>query len=143
MTSTAFPGYGSKLSYSIDGTHYTTVAQLRKVMPQGSKQTIVDQTNILTAGNSAAPLASRFDSGEISLEGVLSPGDGSQLQLGAMHAGLTLVYWKLLLADGIATWSFQGFLSEFVPFTVDVAKAMGFTAKIRVWGVLTGPAGAA
>jgi hypothetical protein len=139
--SSGTPGYGSKLSFSLDNVTYTTVAQLRKITPQGSKQTMVDQTNILTAGNATAPLALRFDSGEISMDGVLIPEDGSQLQLGTLHAGLTLTYWKVLLSDGVTTWSFRGFLSEFVPFTVDVAKAMAFTAKIRVWGALTGPSG--
>jgi hypothetical protein len=142
MTTTAIPGYGSKLSCSLDGSTYTAVAQLRKITPQGSKQTVVDQTNILTPGNGAAPLAARFDSGEINLEGVLAPADGSQIELGTVHANLTLAWWKLLLSDGITVWTWRGFLSEFVPFTIEVAKAMGFTAKIRVQGALTGPAGA-
>jgi hypothetical protein len=141
--SIAYPGYGSKLSCSLDGSTYTEVAQLRKVTPQGSKQTMVDQTNILTAGNVTQPLAARYDTGEISIEGVLSPADSSQLELGTMHANLTLAWWKLLLSDGVTTWTWRGFLSEFVPFTIEVAKAMGFTGKIRVQGALTGPAGAA
>jgi hypothetical protein len=140
---TAIASYGSHLSYSTDGVHYTTVAQIRKLTPQASKQTIVDQTNILTPGNAAAPLAARFDSGEIQIDGVLSPEDSSQLALGTLHAALTLVYWKLLLSDGVSTWTWQGFVSEYVPWVLDVAKAVVFTAKIRVSGVLTGPAGAA
>ena len=143
MTSIAYPGVGSKLLCSTDGTHFTTIAQLRKFSPSGSKQMIVDQTNILTAGNSDAPLAARFSSGEFSMDGVLNPQDGSQIQLGEFHAALTLLYWKVLLADGITVWTFQGFLSEFVTFTVEVAKAMAFSAKIRVWGALTGPGGIA
>lgn len=143
MTTTAIAGYGSQLSYSTNGTSYTQVAQLKKIMPRGSKQMIVDQTNLLTTGNGDAPLAARFSSGELELEGVLSPQNASQLALGTYHASLTLLYWKVLLSDGVTTWTFQGYLSEFVPFTIDVAKAMGFSAKIRVWGALTGPGGTA
>jgi hypothetical protein len=139
----AIPTYGSKLSYSTDGVHYTTVAQLRKFSLQGSKQTIVDQTNILSAGNASAPLAVRFDSGEASMDGVLSPADGTQLALGTYHASLTLLFWKLVLSDGVTTWTFQGFLSEFVPWLLDIAKAVTFSAKIRISGALTGPAGTA
>jgi hypothetical protein len=139
----AIIGPGSKLMYSTDGTHFTTVAQLRKFSPSGSKQMIVDQTNILTVGNSDAPLAARFSSGEISMDGVLNPQSGSQTQLGIFHASLTLLFWKVLLSDNVTVWTFQGFLSQFVPFDVEVAKAMAFSAKIRIWGALTGPGGTA
>jgi hypothetical protein len=137
----SLPTYGSKLMYSTDGTNFTTVAQLRKVTPEGSKQTIVDQTNILTSGNGDAPLAVRFSAGEISLDGVLSPQSTSQLAMGTLHANLSLVYWKLLLADNLTVWTWSGFVSEFVPWALDVSKSVPFSAKIRVWGGLTGPAG--
>jgi hypothetical protein len=152
----AIAGVGSKLSYSLDnGVTYTEVALLRKVKPDNSKQTILDQTNILTAGNGDAPLPVRFSSGEIQIDGVLSPLtslDGlplpsqqniSQLTLGQLHANLQIVNWKLLLADGVTTWTWQASVSEYKPFDVDVMKAVIFSAKLRVWGALTGPLGAA
>jgi hypothetical protein len=134
---------GTRLQMSTDNVHFTTVAQLRKITPQGSKQTIVDQTNILTAGNSDAPLAVRYTSGEIDLDGVLSPQNSSQLTLGQLHAALTLVYWQALFPDGITVWTWQGFVSEYKPFDIDVMKAMLFSAKIRIWGAFTGPLGTA
>jgi hypothetical protein len=140
---TAIGSAGSTLSFSLDGVHYTAVAQLRKIKPQGSKQTMVDQTNILTAGNGDAPLAARFTSGELQLDGVLNPQSSSQLTLGQLHANLTLAYWQVLLSDGITVWSFQGFVSEFLPFDIDVMKAVAFSATLRVWGALTGPLGTA
>jgi hypothetical protein len=143
MPTLAIPSVGGDLSYSTDGVHYTTVAQVRKLTPQGSKQVIVDQTNLLTAGNGDAPLAARYASGEISLDGVLSPENSSQLAMGTLHAALTLVDWKLTLSDGVTVWTWQGFLSEFVPWVLDFAKAVAFSAKIRVFGALTGPAGTA
>lgn len=137
--------YGSKLGFNASSSSgpFTTVAQLRKAAPQGSKQTIVDQTNILTAGNGDAPIAVRFAGGEIDISGVLSPQDGSQLTLGQLHANLTLAWWQLLLADGMTVWTFQGYVSEYVPWALDINKAVVFSAKIRISGAFTGPAGTA
>ncbi len=143
MASTAIPGAGSKLSYSLDGVHFTTVAQLRKFKGPNSKQTILDQTNILTTGNGDAPLPVRFSSGEAEMDGVLSPQNSSQIAMGTLHASLTIVSWQLLLADGVTVYSWSGSVSEFQPFDIDVMKAVAFTAKIRIAGALSGPAGTA
>lgn len=141
--STAVLGVGSKLSFSLDGVHYTSVAQVRKFQGPQSKQVFVDQTNILTAGNGDAPLPVRYSSGEAQLDGVLSSQNSSQLTLGQLHASLTLVYWQLLLSDGVTVWSWQGYVSEFKPFDIDTMKVVMFLAKIRVQGALTGPLGTA
>lgn len=143
MTTNAIASVGSQLSYSLDGVHYTQLAQVRKFQGPTSKQAIVDQTNILTAGNGDAPLAVRFSSGEAQIDGVLSPQNSSQLTLGQLHANLTLCYWQLLLADGVTLWSWQGFVSEYKPFDLDTMKAVVFSAKIRISGALTGPLGTA
>ena len=141
--SSGIASVGSKLSFSLDNVHFTQVAQLRKFKGPQSKQMIVDQTNILTAGNSDAPLAARFSSGEAEMDGVAKPQSSSQLTLGQLHANLTLVYWQMLLSDGITIWSWQGYVSEYLPFDLDVMKAVVFSGKIRVWGALTGPLGTA
>jgi hypothetical protein len=134
---------GSKLQFSTDNVHFTAVAQLRKAKPVGSKQTIVDQTNILTDPSGDAPYAARVSAGELQMDGVLSPQDSSQLTLGQLHVQRTLAWWKVLLSDGITVWTFQGFVSEYLPFDLDVMKAVAFSAKIRISGALTGPLGAA
>lgn len=136
----ANPGYGSKLFMSADNVHWTPVAQLKSITSQGSKQTVVDQTNVLTPDNFTRPLPVRVDSGELELAGVLDPQNTGITQLGTAHAALAIYYFQLQLTDG-TTYTFQGLVSEYVPFTVAVAKAMGFTAKIRVSGAYNGPAG--
>jgi hypothetical protein len=143
MPTTAIPSVGSKLSFSTDNVHFTQVAQIRKFQGPQSKQVIVDQTNILTAGNGDAPLAVRYSSGEAQMDGVVSPQDSSQLTLGQLHANLTLGYWQLIESDGVTMWSWQGYVSEFKPFDLDVMRAITFTAKIRIYGALTGPLGTA
>ena len=142
---TAIASIGSQLGVNASSSSgpFTTIAKLRKITPEGSKQTIVDQTNLFTAGNGDAPLAVRFAGGEISLEGIESPQDSSQLTLGQLHAALTKAYWQLLLSDGLTVWTFQGYVSEYVPWVLDVNKAVAFSAKIRVSGAFTGPAGTA
>lgn len=142
MPTIAKLGAGSALQYSLDNTTFTKVAQLRKFAPAGSKQTMVDQTNILTPVPFTAPLAVRVDSGELDLDGILDPANGSQLALGQLHANLTLAWWKVILSDG-TPWTFQALVSEFLPFQVDVGKAITFTAKLRISGGLTGPLGSA
>jgi hypothetical protein len=138
----AKPGYGSKFFMSSDNVHFAPIAQLQRFVPTGSRQTIVDQTNVLTVDNFSRPIAVRVDSGDIDLSGVLDPANNGVLQLGTAHASLALYFFKVVLTDG-TEYDFQGLVSEYVPFTVAHNKALGFSAKIRVSGALTGPAGSA
>jgi hypothetical protein len=142
MTTSARPGYGSRLLMSSDNSHWTPVAQLKSFIPQGSRQTIVDRTNVMTPDNFTRPLPVRVDSGEIDLAGVLDPTNTGILQLGTAHATLAVYFFQAVLTDG-TTYTFQAMVSEYVPFTVTYNKFLGFSAKLRVTGAITGPAGAA
>lgn len=139
--SVAIVGAGSKLSYSFDDITFTLVAQLQRFKPGGSKQSMIDQTNLLTTMPFVQPQATRVDSGDADLAGVLYPGNASQQALGTIHANRDLVWWKLLLNDGVTVYLFQGFVSELKPFDIDVAKFVPFTAKLRWVGEITGPGG--
>ena len=141
MSTKAIVGVGSKLSYSTDDVTFTALAQLQRFKPSGSKQAMVDQTNILTPQPFTAPLAARVDSGEVDLAGVLDPSNGSQLALGQLHVNRTLAWWKVLLSDGVTTWTFQAYVEQYVPFDVAHDKFVPFTAKLRIVGGLTGPIG--
>jgi len=138
----SYPGYGSKLSLSANGVTYTEVAQLQRFAPTGSRQTLVEQTNVLTPDNFARQLATRVDSGELEMAGILNPSNAGILQLGTFHASLALAYCMVTLSDG-SVYTFQGYVSEYVPFIVAHDKALAFTGKIRVNGAFTGPGGAA
>ena len=123
-----------------DNVRFTPVAQLKSFIPQGSKQTIVDQTNILTPDDFTRPLAVRVDSGELELVGILDPKNTGVLQLGTAHVTLAISYFKAVLSDG-TEYDFQGLVSEYIPFSVAYNKAIGFSARIRISGALSGPAG--
>lgn len=138
-TTTAYVGRGSKLYSSLDGVTYAPIAQLRTFKPTGSKQTMVDQTNLRTPDQFTRPLAVQVDSGEIEFDGVYD-GDGSQLTLGQLHGQMTFAYFKAVLTDG-TTWLASGFVSEFVPFGVQHDKFIPFSGKIRIAGGVTNPAG--
>jgi|SRR5579872_3524702 len=136
----SFAGRGTRIFMSVDGVNWKPIAQLKKFLPQGSKQTIVDQTNVLTPDNFSRPLAARVDSGDIEMSGVLDPSNTDILQLGTAHASLAPYFFKVVLTDG-TEYDFQALVSEYVPFGVEYNKFIGFSAKLRVTGALTGPAG--
>jgi hypothetical protein len=142
MTTRAQPGYGSKFFLSTDDVVFTPVAQLQRFVPQGSKSQIVDRTNVLTPDNFTRPMPVRVDSGEIEMVGVLDPANSNILQLGQAHANMSLIFAKIVLTDG-TEYDFQGYVTEYVPFSVTYNKAIGFSAKIRVSGAFTGPLGKA
>ena len=135
-----YSGRGTKLSYSFDGVSFTAVAQLQQFKPSGSKQTIVDQTNLSSPGNFTQFLAVQADAGEIDFAGVLNPGDLTYLTLGQIHGNLALVFWRAQLIDG-SIFGFQAFVSEFVPFDVKWNKLYTFSGKLRLSGGMQSPIG--
>jgi hypothetical protein len=138
MSSTAYLGYGSLLQVLI-GTTYTPVAQLKKFAPAGSKQTMVDQTNLRSSGPFTQPFAAQLDSGEIPIEGVYQ-GDASQLYMAQLHGQMTLASFRVTLSDG-TVWTFSAFVAELKPWDVTYNKAIAFSVKLRIAGGITPPSG--
>jgi len=130
-------GYGSQLSMSTDGVNFTQVVQLQRIEPGGSRQTMVDQTNLRTVGNFTTPLAVQVDGGEVDMTGVFSS-DISQLLLGQYHGSLTPLFFRLKLAPIAGSpptyYSFQAFVSEFKSWAVVYNKFIPFSAKLRLIG---------
>jgi hypothetical protein len=124
----------------LSGAAMLEVAQLRSFKVSGSKATVQDQTNVLTPDNFDRPIPTRISSGEIEMDGVLDPANGQILQLGAAHGSLATVPCQVILSDG-TQYNFFGFVSEYVPWDVKFDKAIAFSAKVRVSGALSGPAG--
>jgi hypothetical protein len=139
VTSTAYVGRGSKLYSSPDGITYTAIAQLKSFKPAGSKQNMVDQTNLRTPDNFTRPLAAQVDSGEIEIAGVYSA-DATQFNLGQLHGQMTLAYFKATLTDG-SIWLAQAYVSEWVPWEVVYNKFIPFSGKLRIAGGITPPSG--
>ena len=128
-----YNGRGSKLMYSPDSVTYTPLGQMQSFEHSGSKQTMVDQTNILSPSNATQALAVRVDHGEIDIAALLDPQNPTYLALQQFHIGNTLVYWKVRLIDG-SSFTFTAFVSEFKAFGVKLYKLNVWSAKLRLSG---------
>ena len=135
---TGYAGRGSRLEYSTDNLNFTNVAQIQQFESTGSKQTRVDQTNLLTPGPFTQDIPVQIDSGDFDFAGVLNPQDATYLALLHHHYAMTLLYWRVVLMDG-TKFFFQAYVSEFKPFSVKWNKVNGWTGKLRVNGVIEGP----
>jgi hypothetical protein len=133
----AYVGRGTVLSYSTDNFTFVAVPQIQQFEPTGSKQTMVDQTNLSSPGNSTQPYAVQVDTGELDFSGIYS-GAAPQLQLGAYHAAMTLLYWQAELVDG-SFYEFQAFVSEFKPFSAKWDKLYTWSGKLRLVGAMQTP----
>ena len=133
---TGYAGRGTLLLYSANGVDFTSLGQVQQFEHSGSRQTIVDQTNISTVDNFTRAIAVRVDAGEIDIAGILDPQNLSYLALEQFHVANTLVNWRVRLTDG-STFTFQAFVSEFKAFGVKVMKLNVWSAKLRLSGGLT------
>jgi hypothetical protein len=131
----SYPGRGSQLSYSTDAVTYFAIPQLQSFDPSGSKQTMVEQKNLLSGDAFTHPLATEVDAGEIQLSGLLNPQNPMYAAIAGFHAALTLLYWRVQLVDG-SRYNFQAYVSEFKPFGVKINKLNVWSAKLRVVGAL-------
>jgi hypothetical protein len=137
----SYVGRGTQLLYSLDGVSYAGLTQLRQFEATGSKQTLVDQTNLRQADSFTYPLPVLIDSGEIDFAGALNPQDPTYLALEQFHGGLTLVFWKVIFVDGSSV-TFKAFVSEFKPFGVAWNKILNWSGKLRLAGGFAGLSGA-
>jgi hypothetical protein len=136
----SYVGRGTQLLYSLDGSTYVGLTQLRQFESSGSKQTLVDQTNLRQSDSFTYPLPVLIDSGEIDFAGALNPQDPTYLALEQFHGGLTLVFWKVIFVDGSSV-TFKAFVSEFKPFGVAWNKILNWSGKLRLAGGFTGVSG--
>src|ERR1700733_7757009 len=96
-----YRGRGTVLSFSPDAVTWTPVPQLQQFEPEGSKQAMVDQTNLSSPGNFTQPYAVQVDAGEFSFSGIYGGATATaQVLLGSYHASMTLLYWQAVLLDG-------------------------------------------
>jgi hypothetical protein len=131
----SYAGRGTQLLWSTDGVTYLPMPQLDSFDAAGSKQIMVDQTNLATVGNYTTPRAVQIDAGEFDFSGVLNPEDPWQQNLQNFHANLTLAWWQVVLLDG-STFNFQAYVSEYRQFQIRVTKRIRFSGKLRVVGGL-------
>jgi hypothetical protein len=139
MTTTAYPGYGSKLaSGGTAGTTYTNVAQLKKCSFSGLKAEFDDITNLDSPSLFKEWMKTVVDGDTVTFDGVMNPADPTTQALLtnlAASGANSLYYWKITLTNG-STLVFQGYVQE-MKFNVEYNKAITFSGGIKVVGNIT------
>lgn len=133
----SYNGRGTVLQVSQDGTNFLSAGQLTKIEPGGSKQKIVDATDLGAALlGFTMPLAVQIESGEFACEGVLNPQDPATQLLGSLHGSMTLASFLVTLSDNASGYYFQAYVSDWKPFSAAVGKMLRCTWKLRIAGAL-------
>jgi hypothetical protein len=123
------------LQVSQDGVTFQATPQLTKIEPGGSKQKIVDATDLGAAQlGFTIPLAVQVESGDLSCEGVLNPQDAVTGLLGQLHASLALATFIVTLSDDVTSYLFQAYVSDWKPFSVALGKMLRVSWKLRIVG---------
>lgn len=139
MSSTvAYQGRGSKLQVGADTSPYdfVTIAQLRKFAFGGAKTTLADVTNLDSPTAFMERIATVIDPGDVSFDGVLNPADTTYGSLNTLQSNRTKSQFLITLTDN-TTYQFEGFVTEFVPASVDYSKEIVFSGKITITGAVT------
>jgi hypothetical protein len=136
--SVAYQGRGSMLQVGVltSPPGFTTVAQLRKFAFGGAKTTLADITNLDSPTAYMERIATVIDPGDVTFDGVLNPSDDTYLSLNDLQANRTLSQFLITLTDG-TTYDFDGYVTEFVPASVDYSKEIVFSGKITITGAVT------
>ena len=81
-------------------------------------------------------IATVIDPGDVSFDGVLDPQNATYASLNTLQSNRTLSQFLITLTDG-TTYDFDGFVTEFVPASVDYSKEITFSGKITITGSVT------
>jgi len=134
VPSAAFAGRGSKLQF-LSGSTYTTIAELKTIQFSGLKYDLADVSN-MDGGNFREWLPTLADSGEISFNGNLIPGDASQTSLINLFNTAALTAWKVVLPSALGTFSFNAYVSG-IDRDLTVDKEGTISGKLKITGAIS------
>jgi len=137
---TAYPGRGSKLATSSTNSNYVNVAQLQKFAFAGMSAAFEDITNLDSPSIFKEWMKTIVDAKDVSFTGVLDPSNPAGVQgllTQLQTSGATsLYYWQITLTNG-SVLTFQGYVSELMPVSVEYSKALVYSGKIMIVGAVT------
>ena len=136
MSTVAYQGRGSHLAVSDDSIAYTNIAQLQKFAFAGLSATLEDVTNLDSPTAFKEWLPTIIDPKDITYSGILNPADATTNDLATRLQNFTLTHFKVTLTDG-TTITFDGFVTDHVPVSVDYAKALTFSGKVQITSGVT------
>jgi hypothetical protein len=131
VSTSAWAGRGSLFKCNTAPSAYVAVGQLKRFDIGPRRTTMVDYTNLQTAGNNTQPLAVLVDQGEVSFSGVRNPSDAGFVLLKSMQANLTLGYFQITLTDGTVL-TFAAYVAEFSEASVEYSKVTAFSGKLTI-----------
>ena len=134
--SQAFAPRGTQFQHSPDGVTYTTVAEVSKIQNTGSKADLADVTNMDSPSAFREFLATLVDSGEISLDTNLIPGNATQQILETDFNNQTLGYYKIVLPASLGNATFRAYVSS-KDFDLPIDKQGTRSLKLKVTGAIT------
>ncbi len=137
MSTVAYQGRGSSLNTSdlASPPTLTKIAQLQKFAFSGMSATLEDITNLDSPTAFKEVLPTVIDPKDITFDGICDPANTAWGSLATYLQGRTLKHWEIVLTNG-TTLSFDGYVTEFVPVSVDAVKALVFSGKISITGAV-------
>jgi|SRR5580698_2097459 hypothetical protein len=139
MSSTGYQGRGSFLEFeTLDSSpgSFVRVAQLQKFSFGGLKVATDKITNLDSPDAFEEIIATIIDPGDVSFDGILNPETTDQADMLTLLQNRTKTGWKIVLTDG-TYYTFEAYLTEFVPANVDYSKAITFSGKLTITGAVS------
>ena len=116
-----------------------TIAEVIKIQRSGSKADMANVTN-MDSGVFMEWLPTLLDSGEISIEMNLLPGNAAQASLLADFNGQVLSSYVIELPSTAGHWSFSAYVTS-DDFDLDPTKQATKSVKFKITGAVTYTAG--
>jgi|SRR5208282_3180965 len=135
--SAAFCPRGTVIQFEAPGsTYYQLLAEIKDINFTGAKYDLADVTNY-ESGTFREWLTTLADSGEVSFTGNYIPGDPSQASLLQFFNNGTLVYWEVVLPNGLGTIVFKAYVQS-LEHNLPLEKEATITGKLKITGEVLG-----
>jgi predicted secreted protein len=148
--SKAYSGFGTILSIGTSGgtPTYTAIAEIKGIQLSGSQNKTEDVTNMGSPGRAEEFIVTTLMAGEFTLNGNKESlsGDAGQVAMNAAFSSGAVLPFKIVFPLGPAqtttgdTYTFTAMVEE-LSWDSQFDKAITFSAKLKVSGVITATAG--
>jgi len=138
VNSQAFAGRGTVLQLGTGGSSpytFTELAEVKKIQFSGTKYDLADVTN-MESGNFREWLPTLADSGEVSFEANLIPGDATQQSLIATFNSAILTPVQVVLPNALGTFAFNAYVQT-IDRDFPIDKEATISGKLKITGQIT------
>ena len=129
-----YPGEGSMLEVSLDGTAYTEVTQLVSVDPFDYSNEAVDLPGLARISKTNRP-GKQPDYGNLSFSILYDPADASHIIIDGMLADPVESFWRFTDTEtSPTTWIGSGTLTKFAITGIAEEENMGADVEVKLSG---------